>query len=61
MEEPEGWRELQQKALDETDPQRLIEIIDQLVGILAAHEKKMSSDSARRNFRQPEESPDSAA
>ncbi|MGA9813322.1 MAG: hypothetical protein WBQ64_11125 [Terriglobales bacterium] len=61
MEEPEGWRELQQKALDERDPQRLIEIIDQLVGILAAHEKKVASDSARKNSRQPEELPDSAA
>ncbi len=61
MEEPEGWRELQLKALDERDPQRLIEIMDKLVGMLAAHEKKVASESPRRNSRQPEESPDSAS
>lgn len=61
MEEPEGWRELQQKALDERDPQRLVEIMNQLVGVLAAHEKKLANDSAKKNLRQPAESPDSAA
>jgi hypothetical protein len=58
MDEPEGWRELQEKALDETDPKRLIEIMDQLVSMLAAHEKRVASNSATSDLRQPEGSPD---
>jgi hypothetical protein len=43
MEEPKGWRELQQKALDETDPQSLIDIVDQLMSLLKTHENNLVS------------------
>jgi hypothetical protein len=61
MEEPEGWSELQQKAFDETDPQRLVEIIDKLISMLTLYEKKTASESATSNSGQPERSPDNAA
>jgi hypothetical protein len=54
MEEPEGWSELQQKAFDETDPQRLVEIIDKLISMLTLYEKKTASESATSNSGQPE-------
>jgi hypothetical protein len=44
MEEPKGWRELQQKAWGETDPQRLIETINQLMLLLEAHEKRAATN-----------------
>ena len=52
MEEPKGWRELQQKALKETDTQRLIEIVDQLTNLLAAHEKQIAEAYARGNIQE---------
>jgi hypothetical protein len=52
MEEPKGWRELQQKALEETDTQRLIEIVDQLTSLLTAHEKKVADAYARGDIRE---------
>ncbi len=60
MEEPKGWRELQRRALDETDPQRLIEIVDELMRLLAAHEKKVAALELRNDVRQDETSPDTA-
>jgi hypothetical protein len=60
MEEPKGWRELQRRALDETDPQRLIEIVDELIRVLAAHEKKVAALELRNDVRQDEKSRDSA-
>ncbi len=54
MEELNRWRELQQKALDETDPQRLIGIIDEMMSILLANETKVESVSAAINIPQPE-------
>ena len=57
MEEPKGWRELQQKALDETDPQRLIDIVGQLMSLLKTHEKNVVS---RIKTSVPEVTPNSA-
>jgi len=47
MEEPKGWRELQQKALDETDPECLIDIVDQLMSLLKTHENNVDSQNRR--------------
>jgi hypothetical protein len=60
MDEPEGWRELQQKALDETDPQRLIEIVDQLIVLLTAHEKRVAAEGGRINLQSLEAATDDA-
>src|SRR5579862_8209748 len=59
MDEPKGWRELQRKLLDETDPQRLIEIVDELMRVLEAHEKKVAARELRNAARRDETSPDS--
>jgi hypothetical protein len=61
MEEPKGWRELQQKALDEKDPQRLIEIVDELISLLTAYEKKVAHAGAQSDIRERDVSPDSSA
>jgi hypothetical protein len=45
--EPPGWRELQQKAQQQDDPAKLIEIIEQLNRLLAQHEKQMAREVAR--------------
>ena len=50
MEGPKGWRELQQKALDETDPQCLIEIIDEMMSVLQAYEAKVAATSGGSNI-----------
>jgi hypothetical protein len=38
--EPEGWRQLQAMALRETDPMRLVEIIDEMNRLVDEHESK---------------------
>jgi hypothetical protein len=58
MEEPEGWRELQQEALNETHPQRLVEIIDQLLSLLTAHENKVAQAGTRTRAPERETSAD---
>jgi len=39
--EPEGWRELQEKAQQETDPKKLAAIIDEMNRLLSEHEKRV--------------------
>ena len=42
--EPPGWRELQEKAQQQEDTAKLIEIIGQLNRLLAQHEKQMARE-----------------
>ena len=56
--EPEGWRQLQAMALRETDPKRLVEIIDEMNRLVDEHEgntklresTKKSSDTFSESF-----------
>jgi hypothetical protein len=48
--EPAGWRELQQKAQQQEDPAKLIEIIEQLNRLLAQHEKQMARETQNGEF-----------
>ena len=56
--EPEGWRQLQAMALRETDPKRLVEIIDEMNRLVDEHEgntkqresTKKSSDTLSESF-----------
>jgi hypothetical protein len=51
--EPEGWRQLQEKAQREKDPKKLAALIDQMNQMLAECEKKAAakkdSDRSRRS------------
>jgi 23S rRNA maturation mini-RNase III len=38
LEEPKGWRQLQQRAQREKDPKKLAQIIDQMNQLLTEHE-----------------------
>jgi hypothetical protein len=40
--EPDGWRELQKKAQQETDPKKLAAIIDEINRLLTEHEQRAS-------------------
>jgi hypothetical protein len=48
--EPTGWRELQQKAQQQEDTAKLIEIIEQLNHLLAQHEKQMALETQNREL-----------
>ena len=43
--EPKGWRELQQKALNERDPKQLVKIIDRLNALLTRHERRITAQA----------------
>lgn len=49
LDEPQGWRSLQHMAHQETDPQRLALIIEQMNRLLDFHEKRMASGQDREN------------
>ncbi len=43
--EPKRWRELQEKALNERDPKKLIKIIDLLNALLTRHEQRITAQT----------------
>lgn len=48
--EPEGWRQLQATALRETDPKRLVKIIEEMNRLVDEHEgKSRRRDSAEKS------------
>jgi|HubBroStandDraft_6_1064221.scaffolds.fasta_scaffold196841_2 hypothetical protein len=48
--EPAGWRQLQAMALRETDPKRLVEIIDEMNRLVDEHEGKTKQrDSTKKS------------
>jgi hypothetical protein len=47
--EPKGWRRLQQLAQEESDPEKLVAIIDEINRLLDEHERKASVPNARIN------------
>jgi hypothetical protein len=53
--EPEGWRDLWERAQAERDTKKLLEIIDQMNRLLSEWEKKNKSGTASRasDSRQP--------
>ena len=48
--EPVGWRELLQKAQQQEDPAKLIEIIRQLNRLLAQYEKQVARETQNGEF-----------
>ena len=44
LDEPRGWRSLQEMAQRERDPQRLASIIDQMNRLLDQHERMAAGD-----------------
>jgi hypothetical protein len=46
--EPEGWSSLQARAQSETDPKRLVKIIDQMIGLLEEREGRTAARETRR-------------
>ena len=46
LDEPKGWRVLQTLAQEESDPQRLASIIDEMNHLLDRHEKMIASQEA---------------
>jgi hypothetical protein len=51
--EPTGWQSLQYKAQQESDPQRLEQIIHQMNCLLDQAERKNGEDRSRKARRQP--------
>ncbi len=43
--EPKGWRDLQERALNERDPKKLMRIIDQLNALLTRHERRITAQA----------------
>ena len=43
--EPKGWRDLQEKALNEKNPKKLIKIIDRLNALLTRHERRITAQA----------------
>ena len=48
--EPAGWCELQQKAQQQQDPAKLMEIIKPLNRLLAQHEQHLARETQNREF-----------
>jgi hypothetical protein len=48
MEEPPGWRILQDRARKETDPKKLASIIDEMNELLKQWEETAGSDPTRK-------------
>jgi len=46
LDEPEGWRELQERARNEPDPKKLEEIIAEMNRLLSEREKKATAGEA---------------
>jgi hypothetical protein len=46
--EPKGWRDLQERAQQETDPKKLAAIIDEMNKLLTEHEGRAGGDLPRR-------------
>jgi hypothetical protein len=53
LDEPQGWRSLQHMAQQETDPQRLSSIIEEMNRLLDCHEKKITSGKSRETEGRP--------
>ncbi|MGO8987218.1 MAG: hypothetical protein ACLPHI_00590 [Terriglobales bacterium] len=51
--EPEGWRELQERARKERDPRKLEAIIGEMNRLLSESEKKAAVDGARAKTTRP--------
>ena len=43
--EPKGWRDLQERALNERDPKKLMENLDQLNALLTRHERRITAQA----------------
>ncbi len=43
--EPRGWRKLWEAAQRETDPKKLVELIEQMNQLLAEHEKAAAEET----------------
>lgn len=50
-EEPEGWRELQEKAQRERDPKKLAALIDKMNELLTEWEKKAAGEEGKSRVR----------
>jgi hypothetical protein len=57
LDEPKGWRQWQEMALRERDPQKLASIIDQMNRLLDRHEKDGRNWECRRTYVAEQHSP----
>ena len=56
LEEPKGWRQLQQRAQREKDPKKLAQIIDQMNQLLTEHENAAAKEERPASRAQRERS-----